>query len=189
MHGRSRMTIDPRVPTMGGRSMPGFPKPGRHCLHQARSIVRCSASRMQGELHPSKNRSYGELRHLVPTFLPMMTAPMNYTSIAGGWGGGGGQGFGSRTVHKHKNRESLRFRAPPNFPPNNSNEVRQTPVNGEHKQQKKRRLGSTIMLVGTTTKSTIFEVTGPTGLLVETMRRYHLGDRGRRWSMDKNSPI
>ena len=26
---------------------------GRHCLHQARSVVRCSASRMAGALHPS----------------------------------------------------------------------------------------------------------------------------------------
>ena len=37
----------------------GFsPTRGRHCLHQARSVVRCSASRMKGELHPSsKNRA------------------------------------------------------------------------------------------------------------------------------------
>ena len=41
MHGRSRMTIDPRTPTsMPGRSMLGFHRPGRHCLHQARSAVR-----------------------------------------------------------------------------------------------------------------------------------------------------
>ena len=36
MHGRSRMTIDPRTPTMLGRSTSGFRRPGRHCLHQAR---------------------------------------------------------------------------------------------------------------------------------------------------------
>ena len=31
--------------------------PSRHCLHQARSAVRCRASRMKGELHPTKKRS------------------------------------------------------------------------------------------------------------------------------------
>ena len=55
MHGRSRMSIDPRIPTMPGRRMPGFHRPGRHCLHQARSAVRCLVSRMKGELHPAKN--------------------------------------------------------------------------------------------------------------------------------------
>ena len=49
-YGRSRRTIDPRIPTMPGRSTSGFHQPGRHCLHQARSAVRCSASRMKGEL-------------------------------------------------------------------------------------------------------------------------------------------
>ena len=34
VHGRSRMTIDPRIPTMPGRSTPGFHQPGIHCLHQ-----------------------------------------------------------------------------------------------------------------------------------------------------------
>ena len=32
IHGRSRMIIDPRIPTMPGRSTPGFHRPGRHCL-------------------------------------------------------------------------------------------------------------------------------------------------------------
>ena len=50
MHGRSRTTISPRIPTMPGRSTSGFHQPGRHCLHQARSAVRCSASRMKGKL-------------------------------------------------------------------------------------------------------------------------------------------
>ena len=63
------MTIDPRIPTMSGRSTSGFHQPGRHCLNQARSAVRCWASRMKGELHPSKNRWQEGLRHLVPTFL------------------------------------------------------------------------------------------------------------------------
>ena len=56
-HGRRRMTIGPRIPTMLGRSASGFHQPSRHCLHQARSAVRCSASRRKGELHLSKNRS------------------------------------------------------------------------------------------------------------------------------------
>ena len=57
VHVRSRMAIGSRIPTMPGRSTSGFHQPGRHCLHQARSAVRCLASRMKGELHPSKNRS------------------------------------------------------------------------------------------------------------------------------------
>ena len=69
VHGRSRMTTDPRIPTMPGRSTSGFHQPGRHCLHQARSAMRCSTSRMNGELHPSNNRSSDGLRHLVRTFL------------------------------------------------------------------------------------------------------------------------
>ena len=57
VHGRSRMTVDPRIPTMPGRSTSGFHQTGRYCLHQAQSAVRCSASHMKGELHPSKNHS------------------------------------------------------------------------------------------------------------------------------------
>ena len=85
VHGRSRMTIDPRIPTMPGRSTSGFHQPGRHCLHQARSAVRCSASRMKGELRPSKNRSRKtRLRHLVPTFCCLwMTTPISYTLFSG----------------------------------------------------------------------------------------------------------
>ena len=71
VHDRSRMTIDPPIPTMPGRSTSGFHQPGTHCLHQARSSVRCLVSRMKSELHPSKNRSQDGLRHLVPTFLLM----------------------------------------------------------------------------------------------------------------------
>ena len=56
MHGRSRMTIDRRIPTRPGWSMSGFHRPGRHCLHQARSAVGCSAGCMKGELHPTNNR-------------------------------------------------------------------------------------------------------------------------------------
>ena len=36
MHDLSRMTIDPRIPTMPGRSTSGFHRPGRCCLlHQS----------------------------------------------------------------------------------------------------------------------------------------------------------
>ena len=52
MHGRSRMTIDPRIPTMPGQSTSGFRQPGGHSQHQVRSPVRYSASRVKGELHP-----------------------------------------------------------------------------------------------------------------------------------------
>ena len=57
MRGCSRMTIDPRIPAMPGRSTSSFHQPGRHCLHQARSAVRSWASRMQGELHQGYGRS------------------------------------------------------------------------------------------------------------------------------------
>ena len=58
---------------MPERGTSGFHRPGRHCLHQVRSPVRCSASRIKGELHPTKNRLLGGLaygRHLrrVDTF-------------------------------------------------------------------------------------------------------------------------
>ena len=59
MHGRSRMTIDSRIPTMPGRSTyVGFSPTQADVLlpHQARSAVGCWANRMKGEPHPSKNR-------------------------------------------------------------------------------------------------------------------------------------
>ena len=52
VHGRRRMTIDPRIPNMPRRSTSDFHQPGRHCFHQARSAVRCSARRIERELHP-----------------------------------------------------------------------------------------------------------------------------------------
>ena len=69
MHGRSRMTIEPRIPTMPGWSTSGFHRPGRHSSGQARSAVRCLASRVKGELRPAIYRLWGGLRHLVRTFL------------------------------------------------------------------------------------------------------------------------
>ena len=55
MHGRSRMTIDPRI-LMPGQITLGFHRPGTHCLHQARSTVSCWASHIKGELHPAMKR-------------------------------------------------------------------------------------------------------------------------------------
>ena len=42
VRGLGRMTIGSRIHTIPGRSTSGFHQPGRHCLHQARSAVRCS---------------------------------------------------------------------------------------------------------------------------------------------------
>ena len=62
MHGlRSRITIDPRIPTMPGRSTSGFHRRGTVFLYQARNAVRCWASPVTGELHPTKNRFWGGL--------------------------------------------------------------------------------------------------------------------------------
>ena len=47
MHSRSRMTIDPHIPTMPGRSTSGFHPPGRHHVHQAQGAVKSAASRMK----------------------------------------------------------------------------------------------------------------------------------------------
>ena len=69
MHRRSLNMIDPRTPTMPGRSTLGFHRPGRHCVHQARSVVRCSASRIKDELHPTKSQLWGGLPHFVRAFL------------------------------------------------------------------------------------------------------------------------
>ena len=51
------MTLDPCIPTMLGRSTSGLHRPGRYCLlaPSATRNVRCWASRMKGELHPTKN--------------------------------------------------------------------------------------------------------------------------------------
>ena len=55
-HGCCRMTIDPSTPKMPGRSTLGFDRQDRKVLPQARSAVRCSASRVKVELNPAKNR-------------------------------------------------------------------------------------------------------------------------------------
>ena len=69
-------TIDPRIPMMPGRrtsgfndQTSGFQQPGGHCLHQARSAVRYSASRMKGELHPNtKNAACEADLHIDDSF-------------------------------------------------------------------------------------------------------------------------
>ena len=73
MLGRSRKTADPCLPTMPGRSTSGFHRRGRHRVHRARSAVRCSASRVKGELHPAKNHLRRGLPHLVSTSLHIYT--------------------------------------------------------------------------------------------------------------------
>ena len=57
MRTRSLKAIDTRIPTMPGWFTCGFRRLliDRDRLHQARSAVRCLASRMKGELHPTKN--------------------------------------------------------------------------------------------------------------------------------------
>ena len=69
MHNRSLRTVDPRILTAPGRSTSGFRRPGKHRVHQARSVVKCSASRMTGELLPAKNHLCGGVPRLVRTFL------------------------------------------------------------------------------------------------------------------------
>ena len=64
-HGRSRMAIGPRIPTMPERSTSGFRRRGRHCLHQPRSALGYAVSRMTGEPHPTKNRLLGDLPRMI----------------------------------------------------------------------------------------------------------------------------
>ena len=48
MHDRSRVTMDPRIPTMPGWGVWDCRRRGRHCLHQARSAVRCWSESHEG---------------------------------------------------------------------------------------------------------------------------------------------
>ena len=60
MHGRGRMNHRPLHPcAMPGRGTSGFNRLCRHFLHEARSAVRPSASRVGGKLHPTQNRFLG----------------------------------------------------------------------------------------------------------------------------------
>ena len=58
MHGGSRMTTDPRIPTMPERKTSGFHRPGRHCLHQARSAVRSHEVRAATYREPLLRRTF-----------------------------------------------------------------------------------------------------------------------------------
>ena len=49
------IVIDPRIPTMPGRSTSSFSRPGRHRVHQSRNAMTCSASRMKSDLHSTEN--------------------------------------------------------------------------------------------------------------------------------------
>ena len=90
MHDCSHMTIDPRIPTMPGRSTFDFHRPGRRCLHHTRSAVRCWASRMKGELNPTKNRYWGERSCIWMTAsneLVFLVWPLPETAMGAGlWG-------------------------------------------------------------------------------------------------------
>ena len=55
------MATDPRIYKRPWRSASDFVRPGRHYLHHARGTVRCWASRVKGELHPTKKRLWGGL--------------------------------------------------------------------------------------------------------------------------------
>ena len=69
MHSRSLKTIDPRIPTVPRRSTSGLHRPGKRRLHQARGAVRCSASRIEGELRSTESQKSGGFPHLVRTFM------------------------------------------------------------------------------------------------------------------------
>ena len=47
MHGRSRMTIDPRIATTPGRSASGFHRLGRHCLRKEHRHKRTGGVRLK----------------------------------------------------------------------------------------------------------------------------------------------
>ena len=49
MRGRSRIAIEPRIPTKLKQSTSVFRRPGRYCLHQARGAVRLSGKPGWGE--------------------------------------------------------------------------------------------------------------------------------------------
>ena len=56
------MTIDPRIPTSAGTEHVGFSPTRQTSLFDStkrEAPLRCSASRMKGELHPTENRLWG----------------------------------------------------------------------------------------------------------------------------------
>ena len=56
MHGRSRMTIDPRIPTMPGRSTSGFHQPGRHCLTKRPTVPGWSTSGFRNNIRAEEEQ-------------------------------------------------------------------------------------------------------------------------------------
>ena len=79
MHGRGRMTIDPRTPTFHRRSTLDFHRQCRHCLHQARDAVGSWVSRMKCRLQSTKNRYYRRVFFLEYFFL-IICFRANYSS-------------------------------------------------------------------------------------------------------------
>lgn len=67
MHGRSLRIVDPRIPAMLGGDTSGFHPPGRHCLHQTRTAMRCSPSRIK--IRCILLRSWGVVRMRVSSFV------------------------------------------------------------------------------------------------------------------------
>ena len=61
MHGRSRMAMDPRIPTNAGDGTRWVFIDQADIASTKRENVRYSTSRMKGELHPTKNRLCGGL--------------------------------------------------------------------------------------------------------------------------------
>ena len=55
IHGRSRMTMDPRIPTMPGTEHVGLSPTRQTSLAPSAKRREVSASRMKGELHPTEN--------------------------------------------------------------------------------------------------------------------------------------
>ena len=79
VRGRSRMTINPRIPTMPGRSTSGFHHPGKHCLHQKREAG-YGAMRVAWRVNrilprTARKTDFGTLCLLSRLW---MTAPMSY---------------------------------------------------------------------------------------------------------------
>ena len=109
MYGYSRMTVEPRIISMPGRSTSGFHRSGRLCLHQARSaverggetIARCETTHAvcRGE------RGEGGGDGSVGGKVSIKTRKQIEGGRGGGreeWEGGGGGTFGWEWKHKQK---------------------------------------------------------------------------------------
>ena len=58
IHDRSRMAIDSCIPTIPRQRTSSFHRPGRHCLHQARSAVRSHEVRAATYREPLLRRTF-----------------------------------------------------------------------------------------------------------------------------------